>query len=170
MLYIARRTDAREVYVGLTRHRIDACVIVELDRLAAVVERRQLDARATALPVAIRERLFTEAGSYAEKANVADYITDRIEFMRTGKVHLRPDVTSLNLGGIARAAQRIFEAAQEIASDRSRNFPIWRLAESIRHTQRKVPQRVAEVVYAIRARIELRTKERVVTRDWDISR
>jgi AAA domain len=170
VLYIARPTDAREVYVGLTRHKIDACVIVERDRLAAAVERRQLDARATASPIAIRERLFAEAGSYAEKANVADYIADRIEFMRTGKVDIRPDVTSLNLGRIARFAQRIFEATREISSDRSLDLPIWRLTESIRHVQRQVSQRVAEVVHAIRARIELRTKERVVTQDWDISR
>jgi hypothetical protein len=168
VLYIAKPTDAREVYVGLTRHKIDAYVIVERDRLAAAVERRHLDARATASPIAIRERLFEEAGSYAEKANVADYIADRIEFMRTGKIDIRPDVTSLNLGRIARAAQRIFEAAREISSDRSLNLPVWRLTEGIRHIQRQVSQRVAEVVRVVRARIELRSKERTVARGWDI--
>jgi conjugative relaxase-like TrwC/TraI family protein len=170
VLYIARPTDAREVYVGLTRHKIDAYVVAERDRLEAAVQRRQIDVHTAASPTAVRERLFTEARSYAEKANVADYAADRIEFMRTGKIDIRPNVTSLNLGKIAQAAQRIFEAAREISSDRSLNLPIWRLTQSIRHAQRQVSQRVAEVVHAIRARIELRTKERVITQDWDISR
>jgi hypothetical protein len=144
-------------------------VIVEGDRLAAAVQRRQLDERETAPPVAVMERLFAEASSYTVKANVADYVADRIEFMRTGKIDIRPNVTSLNLGRIAQAAQRIFEA-REMQSDRSLILPAWRLAESIRHVQRQVSQRLAEVVRAIRARIELRAKERVVTQDWDISR
>jgi hypothetical protein len=155
---------------GLTRHKIDAYVVAERDRLEAAVQRRQIDVHTAASPTAVRERLFTEARSYAEKANVADYAADRIEFMRTGKIDIRPNVTSLNLGKIAQAAQRIFEAAREISSDRSLNLPIWRLTQSIRHAQRQVSQRVAEVVHAIRARIELRTKERVITQDWDISR
>lgn len=39
VLYIAKPTDAREVYVGLTRHTVDARVIVEQNRLAAVVKK-----------------------------------------------------------------------------------------------------------------------------------
>jgi len=35
VLYIAKPTDAREVYVGLTRHKNDAYVVVERDRLEA---------------------------------------------------------------------------------------------------------------------------------------
>ena len=163
VLYIAKPTDAREVYVGLTRHKIDACVIVERDRLSAAVERRHLDARATASPIAIGERLFREAGSYAEKTNVADYVADRIEFMRTGKIDIRRDMTSLNLGRIARAARRIFDAAQEISSDRSLNIPIWRLTESIGYLKRQVLQRVSEVVRVVTARIELRSKGRAVS-------
>jgi hypothetical protein len=85
VLYIARPTDAGEVYVGLTRHKIDACVIVEGDRLAAAVQRRQLDECATASPIAIKERLFAEARSYAEKANVAEYVADRIDLCAPGK-------------------------------------------------------------------------------------
>ncbi len=170
VLYIAKPTDAREVYVGLTRHKIDACVIVEGGRLAAAVQRRQLDERATASPIAIMERLFAEARSYTEKANVADYVADRIEFMRTGKIDIRPNVTSLNLGRIAQAAQRIFEAAREISSDRSLNLPIWRLTESIRHAQRQVSQRVDEVIRVVRARMGFRTKERAVAQEWEISR
>ncbi|UPK39529.1 relaxase domain-containing protein [Bradyrhizobium sp. 186] len=170
VLYIARPTDAREVYVGLTRHRIDAYVVAECDRLAATVQRRQLDGRATASPIAIRERLFTEARSYAEKANVADYVVDRIEFMRTGKIEIRRDARSLNLGIVARAAQRTFEAAREISIHWFFILPNWRLVESMRHMRRQVSRRVAGVVHAIKDRLELRAKERVVTQDRDMSR
>jgi conjugative relaxase-like TrwC/TraI family protein len=170
VLYIARPTDAREVYVGLTRHKIDAYIVAERDRLEAAVQRRQIDVHTAASPTAVRERLFTEARSYAEKANVADYAADQIEFMRTGKIDTRPNVTSLNLGRIAQAAQRIFEAAREISSDRSLNLPIWRLTQSIRHAQRQVSQRVVEVVRVVRARMGLRTKERAVAQEWEIGR
>ena len=37
VLYVGSATDAREVYVGLTRHRADATVVVERDRLEAAV-------------------------------------------------------------------------------------------------------------------------------------
>ena len=88
VLYIAKPTDAREVYVGLTRHKIDAYVVAERDRLEAAVQRRQIDVHTAASQTAVRERLFTEAGSYAEKANVSDYAADRIEFMRTGEIEI----------------------------------------------------------------------------------
>jgi hypothetical protein len=169
VLYIAKPTDAREVYVGLTRHKIDSCVIVERDRLAAAVQRRQLDLRTVPSDNAIRERLFTEARSYAEKANVADYVVDRIDFMSTGQIKIRRDARSLNLGIVARAAQRTFEVAREMSSDRSLILPAWRLVESMRHMQRQISQRVAEVVRVVRARIQRRTRERAVAQEWDIS-
>ena len=91
VLYVAKPTDARETYVGLTRHRIDARVVAERDRLEAAVRQRQSDIRVAPSETAIRERLFTEARSYAEKANVADYVDDRIAFMRTGQIEIRRD-------------------------------------------------------------------------------
>ena len=170
MLYIAKPTDARETYGGLTRHRTDARIVVERDRLEAAVRKRQSGVRLVPSETNIRERLFTEARSYAEKANVADYVEDRIDFMRTGQVELRRDATSLNLGIVARAAQRTFEAAREISSHRSLILLTWQLVESMRHMRRQVSQRVAEVVHVIKTRMELRTKERVVAQDWDITR
>jgi conjugative relaxase-like TrwC/TraI family protein len=170
VLYVAKPTDGREVYVGLTRHRIDACIIVERDRLEAAVRKRQTDSRRGPSETAIREQLFTEARSYAEKANVADYVVDRINFMRTGQIDIRRQTRSLNLGHVAQAAQRICEVAREMSTDRSLLLPAWRLVESVRQIQRQVSQRVAEVVRVVTARIERRTKERVVTQDWDISR
>ena len=170
VLYVAKPTDARETYVGLTRHKIDACVIVERDRLEAAARKRQTDVRLAPSENAIRERLFTEARSYAEKANVADYVEDRIDFMRTGQIEIRRDASSLNLGRVARTAQRIFEAAREISSDRSFSLPAWRLVEGMHQMQRKVSQRVAEVVRVVRERIELRIEGRVIAQDWDVTR
>ena len=93
VLYVAKPTDARELYVGLTRHRVDARIVAERDRLEAAVRQRQSDIRVAPSETAIRERLFTEARSYAEKANVADYVDDRITFMRTGQIEIRRDDT-----------------------------------------------------------------------------
>lgn len=170
VLYIAKPTDARETYVGLTRHRTDARIIVERDRLEAALRKRQSDARIVPSESKLRERLFTEARSYPEKANVADYVEDRIEFMRTGQVRTGRDARSLNLGIVARAAQRMFEAAREISSPGSQIFPFWRFVESMRHMQREVSERVAEVVHVIQSCLELKSKERAVAQDWDIAR
>lgn len=170
VLYVSKPTDARETYVGLTRHKIDACVVAERDRLEAAVRQRQSDIRIAPSETAICERLFTEARSYAEKANVADYVEDRISFMRTGQIEIRRDAPSLNLSRVARAAQRIFEAAWEKSSDRPLTVPVWRLVESLLHMQRQMSERVAEIVRSARARIEDRTKERVVAHEWDSRR
>ncbi len=170
VLYVAKPTDARELYVGLTRHRIDARIVAERDRLEAAVRQRQSDIRVAPSEIAIRDRLFTEARSYAEKANVADYVDDRITFMRTGQIEIRQNTHSLNLGRVARAAQRILEATWERSGDRSLIVPVWRVLESMRHMQRQISERVAEVVRAVRVRIELRAAERAVTRDWHLER
>jgi hypothetical protein len=87
---------------------------------------------------AIRERLFSEARLYAEKVNVADYVADQIEFMRTGKLDIRRNPGSLDLGRVARAAQRIVEAVWEDSSDRLLFMPTWRLVENTRHIARQI--------------------------------
>jgi conjugative relaxase-like TrwC/TraI family protein len=167
VFYVAKPTDARELYVGLTRHKFDARVVAERDRLEAAVRQRQSDIRIAPSETAIRERLFTEARSYTEKANVVDYVEDRIAFMRTGQIAIQRDAPSFNLGRVAQAAQRIFEAAWEKSGDRSFAVPAWRLVDGMRHLQQQVSERVAEVVLAVRTRIELRTKERTVAHEWD---
>jgi ATP-dependent exoDNAse (exonuclease V) alpha subunit len=45
VMHLARATDSREVYVGLTRHIDDAWIVVESDRLDALCRRRQADPR-----------------------------------------------------------------------------------------------------------------------------
>lgn len=168
VLYVAKPTDARVLYVGLTRHKFDARVGAERDRLEAAVRQRQSDRRAAPSETSIRERLFTEARSYAEKANAVDYVDDRIAFMRTGQIAIQRDAPSFNLGLVARSAQRLFEATWQESGDQSLTVPAWRLVDGMRHMQQQASERVAEVVRAVRARIELRIKERVVDREWHL--
>ena len=167
VLYVAKPTDAREIYVGLTRHKMDAFVIAERNRLEATVLKRQLDARNAPMELAVRERLFSEATSYVEKVNVVDFAEDRIEFTRTGQLQIRREPGSLNLARIALAARRILEAAREISVDTSLTIPVWRLIDSARHIRQDIAQRVSQTLQAIRNRIDIGAKERTVTREWD---
>lgn len=92
VLYVATPTDAREVYVGLTRHRHDSRVVVERGRLDALCRQHQVDHRVAPSETAMREHLFDEARQYREKANVVDFCADRGAFIRGGKVELpQPD-------------------------------------------------------------------------------
>jgi len=168
VLYVTKPTDAREIYVGLTRHKVDAYVVAERNRLEAYV--KQPDARTPATEIAIREQLFREARSYAENANVVDYVDDRIEFVRTGQIQLRPHSAPLNLNRVALAAQRILEAAREMTTGASMSLPVWRLVDSARHIRGGITKRLAEIVQTITSRVDFRTKERTVPREWDVGR
>ena len=88
VVHIARETDAREVYVGLSRHRHDTRIIVERDRLDALCRQRQADPRLPASNTAVQERLFAEAARYRDKANVIEHVADREAFLRRGDVRL----------------------------------------------------------------------------------
>jgi hypothetical protein len=167
VLYVAKPTDAREIYVGLTRHKMDAFVIAERNRLEATVLKRQLDARNAPTELAVHERLFSEATSYVEKVNVVDFAEDRIEFARTGQLQIRREPGSLNLARVALSARRILEAAREISVDTSLTIPVLRLIDSARHIRQDIAQRVSQTLQAIRNRIDIGAKERTVTREWD---
>lgn len=84
--YGATASDARELYVGLTRHRHDAWLVVERDRIEAAVRSRGSDPRMAPSNAELYERLFVESRRYAEKINVADHIEDRAAFVRTGVI------------------------------------------------------------------------------------
>jgi len=103
-----------------------------------------------------------------KRPNVADYVGDRIDFMRTGQLEIRRDAPSLNLSRVARATQRIFEAAWDQSSERPLTVPVWRLLESMRHVQRQISERVNEVVRAIKVRLE--SRDRAIVHDWHIMR
>lgn len=170
VLYVAKPTDAREVYVGLTRHRIDAYVVAERDRLEAAVAKQKLDPRMVPGEAAIRERLFNEATSYAEKVNVVDFAEDRVEFARTGQLRLRRDAGSLNVGRVVRAARRMSEATRELLAGASLTIPVWRLIDRAHRIRQDIAQRVRQIIQAIKAGIDFRAKERTVYRELDRER
>lgn len=170
VLYVAKPTDAREVYVGLTRHKIDAYVVAERSRLEAAVAKHQVDRRIVPGEATIRECLFKEATSYAEKANVVDFVEDRIEFAQSGLLRMRREAGLFNLSRVARAARRILEASREMSVDTSLAIPVWRLIDGARHIRQDVAQHVRQIIQAVRSRIHFRAKERTVTREWDRGR
>jgi hypothetical protein len=62
------------------------------------------------------------------------------------------------------------EAAREISVGTPMSLPAWRLVDSARHIRREIADRVAGLIQTIRSRIDLRAKERGVTREWDLGR
>jgi conjugative relaxase-like TrwC/TraI family protein len=114
--YIESSTDAREIYVALTRHRHDVRIVVESDRLDAAFRARQVDPRISPGKTALLECLFEEAGRYHEKANVVDHVVDRMKFMATGSIELPRAHGRLNVGAVVKAARRVELAAQHFGS------------------------------------------------------
>lgn len=130
ILYVAASLDAREVYVGLTRHRFDARVVVERDRLDAQCRQRQADPRLPPTNTAILERLFGEARSYREKVNVADYATDRVTFVRDGSLNLdAPTAHGLNVSRAVRAARALRGALASFGT-KPLPVPVWQLMDA----------------------------------------
>lgn len=123
VVYLARSTDAREIYVALSRHRHDAKIVVETDRLDALCRQRQADPRSLPTAQAIRERLFSEAVQYREKANVIDHVADRHTFVRDGAVRLPRERTDLGVSRVIQAAQRLRDAIAWLRAARS--LPGW---------------------------------------------
>jgi hypothetical protein len=112
--HIASATDAREIYVALTRHRHDVRIVVESERLESGCRARQEDSRMAPTRSLLLERLFHEARRYHEKANVVDHVEDRMRFIATGTVELPRPQDRLNIGVAAEAARRVELAAQFI--------------------------------------------------------
>ena len=142
VVYVAKQTDARELYVALTRHTEDAHVVVESERLDAQCRQRQADHRIKPTSIALRERLFREARQYREKANVVDFCADRAEFVRTGRVTL-PGlelVTDPTTHAVS-AARALSEAMAWL--DPSRVVaPIWRLVGAGRAFAHELPPKI----------------------------
>ncbi|TGD95168.1 MobF family relaxase [Methylobacterium nonmethylotrophicum] len=140
VLYVGSSADARETYVGLTRHRQEAQVVVERDRLDALCRQRQADARLAPTESMLLERLFAEAGRYREKANVSDYVADRLAFVRTGVIDLREPEIGLRVGRAIAAAKALAHALRRIdlMPWRGELFP--RLLAWRHHPQRVQPE------------------------------
>jgi len=156
VLHIASATDAREVYVGLTRHTDDAWIVVESDRLDASCRRRQADPRLKPTSNDVRERLFREARQYGEKRNVVDYVVDRLEFARTGEIHTGED--ERHHGFIAKTveAARALQRALAWLRDAPLPAPAWLFLERARNRLRDLPPALRAIV---------RTAEPTVSRD-----
>lgn len=114
--YIADCTDAREIYVGLTRHRYDASIIVESERLDAACRARQCDPRTAPTTSAMLECLFLEAARYHEKSNVVDHVVDRMKFVETGLIDPPLARARLNVNVVVEAARRVELASQRLGS------------------------------------------------------
>ena len=144
--YIAGATDAREIYVGLTRHRLDARIVVESERRDAACRARQADPRMLPTKSASLECLFDEAGRYHEKANVVDHVVDRMKFMETGSIGLPRSRSKLNVGAVVEAARRVELAAQRFCS-RGRAFTVQlrQLAQRML-PDRGMPEQVRKVI------------------------
>ncbi|HEY1944866.1 MAG TPA: AAA family ATPase, partial [Roseiarcus sp.] len=152
VVYVGRPTDARELYVALTRHRHDAHAVVESGRLEAQCRQRQADHRMAPTLTAMRERLFREARQYREKVNVADYCADRAEFARTGRVTLpAPEVATDAMTHAVLAARRLREAIAWLDPSRV-VIPIWRLFDRGREVARELPPKLATLLDTLRER------------------
>lgn len=140
--------DARELYVGLTRHRQEAHLVVERERLEAAVRVRQTDPRLTPSTAELHERLFVEARRYTEKVNVADHVEDRAAFVRSGAIPPPRAEMRLDLQSGFAAARALRRVLQEMGA--APRHALRHLAQSVRHVERQVASRVLRLVEDIR--------------------
>ncbi|MDX4993083.1 hypothetical protein SHY80_10960, partial [Streptococcus suis] len=76
------------------------------------------------------ERLFREARTYREKANVVDYTADRVAFVRDGLLGLTERVSpGVDVRRAIRAARALREAAAWLGVERL-IVPAWRLVDA----------------------------------------
>jgi len=141
VMYVGAATDAREVYVGLTRHRHETRVVVERDRLDALCRQHQEDARMSATDAMVLERLFREARNYSEKANVIDYAADRGAFVRDGSLGTREPVgRGLEVPRVMRATRLLREAMAWLGVEQL-IVPTWRLVDAYGRRLTQAPAR-----------------------------
>ncbi|RYC30279.1 conjugal transfer protein [Lichenibacterium minor] len=143
--YIGAAPDAREIYVGLTRHRQDVRIVVERDRLDAACRQRQADPRMAPTATAVAERLFAEASQYGEKANVVDYVADRQHFTATGVVTNPEDRVERRVPKLLEAARGLREALSALRSHET-VVPLWRLLDRGRRLVPPLPSRLGETI------------------------
>ncbi len=146
VMYVGVGTDARELYVGLTRHRHDVRLVVERDRLDALCRQRQEDARMPATDAMVLERLFREARNYSEKVNVVDYAADRVAFVREGSLGTREPVgQGIDVQRVMHATRLLREALARLGVEQL-ILPTWRLVDVYGRRLTQAPTRVARVL------------------------
>jgi conjugative relaxase-like TrwC/TraI family protein len=149
--YVGSATDARETYVALTRHRHDVRIVVESERLDAACRTHQEDARTAPTKSALLERLFEEAARYHEKANVVDFVTDRMDFIKTGTL-FNPKSKGISSIMAAFEASRRFQEVLNVLSEPARD-----LAAQMRHFVRSVlpdrgmPENIQSILTRVRS-------------------
>ena len=140
--------DARELYVGLTRHRQEARLVIERERLEAAVRLRQADLRLTPSTAELQERLFVEARRYSEKVNVVDHVEDRAAFLRSGAIPPPRAELRLDLRAGFAAARALRQVLQEMSA--TPRHVLRQLARGVRHVERQVSSQVHRLVEEIR--------------------
>jgi len=146
VMYVGAATDAREIYVGLTRHRHEARVVVERDRLDALCRQRQEDARIPATDAMVLERLFREARTYSEKVNVIDYAADRVAFVRDGSLGTREPIgQGVDVPRVMRAARLLREAMAWLGVEQL-IVPTWQLVDAYGRRLTRAPARVTRAL------------------------
>ncbi|MCW6511332.1 MobF family relaxase [Lichenifustis flavocetrariae] len=148
VLYIGSATDAREVYVGLTRHRQDATVVVERDRLEAAVRVSRGDVRLRPSDAELQERLYVESRRYSEKRNVIDHVEDRAAFIQTGVLSPPRPELALDVRRSFEAGRRLRTTMREIAA--APRLTLWRLALFTRGLDRRLAQGTRLLVNRLR--------------------
>jgi conjugative relaxase-like TrwC/TraI family protein len=149
--HIGSATDARQTYVGLTRHRHDLRIVAESERLESTCRARQEDPRMVPTRSQLLERLFHEARQYHEKPNVIDHVEDRIRFIATGQVELPQSRERINIGIAAEAARRVELAAHHIGMQgRGITVHLRQLATKV-ISDRRMPEGVKNIIGKVRA-------------------
>ncbi|KPF67278.1 conjugal transfer protein [Bosea sp. AAP35] len=152
IFYLANATDAREIYVGLSRHRHDARIVVERDRLDALCRQRQADSRLPASTEAVREKLFGEAARYREKSNVIDFVEDQPSFIRDGVIRQMAERLDMGTSRATRAARRLLEVVSWLRLDRL--SLIWpALARQLMLNHKEIRTTTDDLVSSIKAHL-----------------
>lgn len=147
ILHVARKTDAREIYVALTRHQHEARIVVDAGRLDAACRQRQADPRVAPTSTAMLERLFAEAAQYREKANVIDFVIDRSEFVATGLVELPQPAARWDILKTLHAARQLHSLGQLVRQ-------VWAAISRFRDPgpERKLPMPLEKLRSAVQRR------------------
>lgn len=146
--YGATASDARELYVGLTRHTQDAWLVVEHERLETSVRLRRNDARTKPSTAELHERLFVEARRHSEKVNVVDHIEDRAAFVQTGKLPPRRREAALDPRYEFEAGRALQAVLLEIGAHP--RLLIRHLGQLRREAGRKISDRFTAIIDALR--------------------
>ena len=167
VLHVQSATDAREVYVGLTRHRGDAYVVIESTRLEAACRTRQADPRIPPSCHALIERLFAEARRYYEKGNIVDHVDDRRRFVATGEITLAERDPRLNIARAIEAASLRTAVGREFGGVLTLTRA--RTAEVAMRSYERVDKMLRQLIAEVRSRVAARLRGRGEP-DWGRTR